>query len=143
MTEQQASEALADFLRARLDEEEAAALAASDGPWTAWRAGRVGGLGHLEHAVMRPGQKAGSRAPIAAASWVDAEHVARHDPARALREIEAKRGLLSLRDRLSYGAEVDTSALMLRGGAYVLEVAVQWAALAYADHPDYREEWRP
>ena len=60
-----------------------------------------------------------------------AHHVARHDPARVLREVEAKRRLLDVADTLlTTGLEDGWD--------------VVWAlALPYADRPGYREDWRP
>lgn len=117
------------FVRARLDEDEAAAMAASDGPWTAWR-GRPGlGLRQLEHAVTLPGQAAGSLAPIATASWLDAEHIARHDPARVLREVAAARGILAEYERRAGGGGYGYQA----GLGFVIEQM----ARAWSDHPGY------
>jgi hypothetical protein len=59
-------------------------------------------------------------------------HIARHDPARVLREVEAKRALLVLADPAS-GDGLDY------GGEWILAAM----ALAYSDHPDYRAEWKP
>jgi hypothetical protein len=67
-----------------------------------------------------------------------AGHIARHDPARVLREVEAKRRIITneqdrvleegpLPERMRDGIETDVMALL---------------ALPYADHPDYQEAWR-
>jgi hypothetical protein len=63
----------------------------------------------------------------------DAEHIARHDPARALAECAAKREILA-----NIGA----------GYSYTLTpnfITHTTKALAsvYTDHPDYRQEWAP
>ena len=56
-------------------------------------------------------------------------HIARHDPARALAECEAKRRIVSLDD--------------LDGGQDDGHVhALRCLASVYADHPDFRDEWR-
>ncbi|MFB7647108.1 DUF6221 family protein [Streptomyces sp. NPDC056084] len=65
-----------------------------------------------------------------------ATHIARHDPARILADVEAKRQIL---DGI-VGADP--------GGAYITANftagdVLGLLALPYADHPDYREEWRP
>ena len=57
-------------------------------------------------------------------SRAEAEHVGRHDPARALREVEAKRKILAL--TFQYDLMID------------LLIAL---AVVYSDHPDYRSEW--
>lgn len=64
-------------------------------------------------------------------------HIARHDPARVLREVEAKRALL----------DECVDVINLPGGwEYDDTPNLAWFALrglaaAYSDHPDYREEW--
>jgi hypothetical protein len=65
----------------------------------------------------------GSRAEeCASANWAGvAKHIARHDPARVLRGVSVRRQILK-------GASRPILALL---------------ALEYADHPDYRDEWRP
>ena len=61
----------------------------------------------------------------------NAEHIARHDPARVLRDVEAKRGMLGTLGAL---AEVQPS--------YAHMLASEMA-MAWDDHPSYREEWDP
>jgi hypothetical protein len=65
-------------------------------------------------------------------------HVVAHDPARVLREIEAKRDLLRLAERAH-----DYHETFVSGFASALEGTLRLFALAYADRPGYREEWRP
>jgi len=67
----------------------------------------------------------------------DAAHVIRHAPARVLAEVEAKRQILA-----------DCMATIANAGAgpgeYGLALStIQSLALPYADHDDYRQEWRP
>lgn len=61
---------------------------------------------------------------------VIAAHIARHDPARVLREVEAKRRIVDACER---------RGLVLSEINWVVRVL----ALPYADHDDYREVWRP
>lgn len=129
---------LVRWLTACLDEEAQSASAASDGPWTAWRESRLRGLGDLQHVVMLPGQKPGVRASIATASWVDAEHIAAHDPARVLREINAKRDLLRFAEAIHDHHETFTTGVAAR-----LEGTLRLFALAYKDRAGYRSEWAP
>lgn len=73
----------------------------------------------------------------------DAAHIARWDPARVLREVEAKRRLIaeivprvqSMDEQISteWGGSLDDAAGDL----------LRLLATAYADHPDYRPEWAP
>lgn len=64
------------------------------------------------------------------------EHVPQS--ARVLRDIEAKRQLLRVAERAHDYHETFTS-----GFASALEGVLRLFAAAYAEHPGYREEWRP
>jgi hypothetical protein len=66
---------------------------------------------------------------------VNREHIARHDPARVLREAEAKLTVLDELDLAVYGQS--------RPYVDALLFAVRQMGIAYADHPDYQENWRP
>lgn len=55
-------------------------------------------------------------------------HIVRHDPARVLREVAAKRMLV---ERLG------------RGRSAASRESVRLLALPYAQHPDYQPEWSP
>jgi hypothetical protein len=80
-----------------------------------------------------------------------ADHVARHDPARVLAECSARRRLvLACRDTrpdLSFlGARPRGMAdfpLSPRDSHQLAALALALLALPYADHHDYRPEWRP
>lgn len=73
----------------------------------------------------------------------DIEHAVRQDPARALREVDAKRLLLRLvldlraayQDDPCNGARQSDNAT----ASHILGIL----ALPYADHSEYRQEWRP
>ncbi|SFK92400.1 hypothetical protein SAMN05216275_14152 [Streptosporangium canum] len=135
---------LVAFLRARLDEDEQTARAAHGPNWNAEKRDVAYGDEWVVSAMTR----------------ADAAHIARHDPARVLREVEAKRQIInehpalpgfkeghaytvctrcsdyrgdddrSIGDRLIRPAEAPCKTLRLLG-------------LLYADHPDYRQEWNP
>ena len=66
-----------------------------------------------------------------------AKHIARHDPARVLAECAAKRRIVvnleEFRGESSWDDEKNVN------GLYLLRLL----ALPYADHPAYREDWRP
>jgi hypothetical protein len=91
-----------------------------------------------------------------------AEHIARHDPARVLREVEAKRKRLALyldaKEALAAAlknAPPDSPATahsyvrerinvnQASGRFTALETSVRLDAMAWSDHPDYRQEWKP
>jgi hypothetical protein len=111
------SDDVATFLHARLDEDESVARAcAGDGEWDA-----------DSIAIYGEGLAPEVR-----------NHMARHDPARVLADVTAKREVL----RLAEGFH-DYAETFMNGVASRMEGALRLFALAYADHPDYREEWRP
>jgi hypothetical protein len=67
----------------------------------------------------------------------------RHDPVRALREVEAKRAILAWRLSGENEPESQLTPSLRRqyreaqpGYGLVLGIAAVWS-----DHPDYREEW--
>lgn len=99
------------------------------------------------------------RGEVAQAMAWEARHIARHDPVRVLRDVEATREIIRLYEqaRADYRTLADQRArsvdldkpsptpeeyrAMDMGDAY--ERALVLLALRYADHPDYRDEWRP
>ncbi|MEW2351458.1 DUF6221 family protein [Streptomyces sp. NPDC006684] len=121
------------FLRERLDEDAAVARAASPGPW---RPGVRSGLTAVE----------GDGWTVCNADNLDAAHITRHDPVRTLAEVEAKRALLELHHEVEDPQEMqDFCATCDVTGKYPEYPCqtLRLLALPYADHPDYREEWRP
>lgn len=128
--------ALVAFLHARLDEDERLAQAASSDAGAAWTlsAGTF-------PALVSP---AGVRRVTGAESVLP--HVGRHDPARVLAEVEAKRRILDVADRLM--ADAAEQAFEPGGSVWLIYHATanrlrQYVALPYADHPDYDPAWRP
>ncbi|MEX3101221.1 MULTISPECIES: DUF6221 family protein [unclassified Streptomyces] len=131
---------LVEFVRARLDED--AELARSGETWTAFdeapgvETRRV----DVDHSF--------ERVVACTRSW-RALHIAEHDPARVLREVDAKRMNLSEleaseRDMDQAVRDGDTARYnALRSGRVALAGVVRRDATAWADHPDYREEWAP
>ena len=86
------------FLRAQLDEDEAVAKAAVKASATAWRAAPYAGedwqtVIYTGPSAIRPYDEADY--PVAErVDQADAAHIARHDPARVLREVAVWRRLL-------------------------------------------------
>lgn len=68
------------------------------------------------------------------------EHAARHDPARVLREIEAKRRILYLAVQLP---KVTASTDMFDNNRDAWREVIKQLSVSYTDRPGYREEWRP
>lgn len=134
---------LIEFLRARLAEDESAALAAS-GPkarFTQWDLSEWHGR-EEPHSLIGQGT-AGQ--PYALGHFtsspiptVQAAHIARHDPARVLAEVEAKREVIRLAERA-----YDFAPTFTTGFASAMEQALRMFAQPFAGHPDYREDWRP
>jgi hypothetical protein len=130
---------LADFLLARITEDENTARGSTAGPWR-WFPGRAGLPAFLESTGARArhwvegqsfeaptvvlGTNQGSMLRVRGR---DAEHIAAWHPTRVLAECRAKRQLVE-----SVGA--DDAAR---------EVVLRTLAVVYADHPDYSEDWRP
>lgn len=126
---------IAEFLTARYDEEQQLAKRAmgqyADGsPWGPhWTYDR-------EHfRVLIDGQLA---AAVEETSDVDGEHIAYHDPAHVLADIAAKRAVLAYLQRVT--------EVMLDANLWTLAdprtTAMRQLAAPYADHPDFRPEWR-
>lgn len=129
---------LAEFLLARIAEDETAAKAAPP----------------LEHNYDMGGHRQDERwvfdrrLPSSAdgmGNWsphngspTTAAHFSRHDPARVLAECAAKRSILQQCN--------DVQRVQRRcGDPELLSIRhiVRCLALPYAEHPDYNEEWRP
>jgi hypothetical protein len=143
---------LVRWLGVQLDEDERIAKAATPGPW--WHNPGKQWLGPeaFEKYDLRQGEEfvgyggphpfTGAVASTGPASNMqgmkDAAFIAAHDPARALREIDAKRDLLRFAEGIHDHHETFTTGVAAR-----LERTLRLFALAYVDRPGYREEWRP
>lgn len=119
---------LIGFVTARLDDDEQAARACDQKIWhagSAWAADLIDPL---------PSQRRDHPGYIPMITAEDVAHIARHDPARVLREAEAKRQRVDLAQQIASE----------RGHpfwAYAGEQLLKLEAAPYADHPDYRAEW--
>lgn len=152
---------LTEFLTARLDEDEAVARAAVDPemPGTHWRWFNDDDTPSVpdpdnsgEYLTWPTSLRTVEEFPtcyvgdlpaflIATAEEVRTGaglHIARHDPARVLAEVEAKRRIVE--GAPSNGGVFDDDAPdgIREDPWWVL----RHLASVYADHPDYREEWR-
>lgn len=110
------------FIRARCDEDEAAAKVPAGCDGNRWTAGKT--------AVL---DKDGTGA---VAMWIMpgvADHIARHDPARVLREVEAHRAMMFLVwNRANQYDGIDGT---------VADTLLSQLAAIWSDHPDYRPKW--
>ena len=151
---------IVEFLRARYDEDEAAARAAAAGG--AWRYEDGDSVGawtlydeHWTIASLRTyrheAYEYANRMPaFRHPAYVDADangrHIARHDPARVLREVEAHRRILAMHwPHKSFRGDVVTCGFCAGDGA-----AEDWPcphvrllAMPYDSHPDYDPSWSP
>ena len=123
------------FLSARLDEDEAAAKAATPPPW------RAAG----EDILSDTDDPHWAGACAANASGADAVHIARHDPVRVLREVEAKRNILArYEDCLARQEDQDYPYAPAAEQAREYEdFVLPNLAASYSGHHDYDEDWTP
>ena len=140
------------FLRARIDEDEQAARNAGDvrPVWVYDRENfRVITAPGQRTLVSADGTPLPDRWIVAAGSPdrlfldVNGAHIALHDPARVLAEVDAKRRIIDayeLATRAAVDDPLNDEAVFYAKG---LERSVLLLALPHAGHPDYREEWRP
>jgi len=122
---------LTEFLLARIAEDEEDARAADGTRWL-----------HSDKVVTfeafgPDGDYVDASSPISVDTRDNGWHIVRWSPARVLAECKAKRRLL---ERAS--PEARTTAQLVAVAA-LADDALRLLALPYADHPDYREEWRP
>lgn len=133
-----------EFIEARLVEDKAAAMAARPGPWQADRGsfGPVIGDGYLM--IGDSCYPSYDDIPVE-----DTAHIARHDPARVLRQVAALQAIAGRRagehrERRPFG-HCETCRDYDNHREYD---PVPWpcptvraVASIWADHPDYRAEW--
>jgi hypothetical protein len=123
---------LVQFLRERLDEDEALARAASPGPW-------------------RPNEETDEVVAVDGITVADGfalsgrqlrattEHIARHDPPRVLAEVDAKRQIIDL-----HGGDLNIDLIFCAHCEHHAPCpTLLMLALPYVDHPAYKSEWRP
>ncbi|MEV5596000.1 DUF6221 family protein [Streptomyces sp. NPDC052496] len=129
------SNGLIGFLRARYDEE--AVLASSGETWTAFEENERTGTRRVDVDYSI------ERVVACTRSW-RGEHIARHDPARVLRRIEAPRRAVDAYEcALTAYAHAEQSVRDLMTGAVnSWEHVLRLAAQVYDDPPDFKEEWR-
>lgn len=131
------------FLRDRYDEEEQVACAAGGAPWDA----TVPNMVHASATAQREPSVLRTSGYIASTDREEYQrHIARHSPARVLVDLEGKRGVLRQYEAVTEQVKNPVSAdnrAHARTEQHALEDVLRLLAVAYADHPDYRETWRP
>ncbi|MFE7128935.1 DUF6221 family protein [Streptomyces sp. NPDC057617] len=150
-----------DFLRARLDDDERVARAATPGPWRLDSTIHAELLNAGDGTTVIGGGRWGGEASVFE-STEDAIHIAEWDPSRVLREIDAKRRIVdiyadALEERAALRARMrevihsdsDEFGRLHQQESELIEAAeraapvVRLLAMPYGDRPGYREEWRP
>ncbi|MFC9821392.1 DUF6221 family protein [Streptomyces erythrochromogenes] len=140
------TDALVQFLRARLDEDEqtaraAAALCGCHPEAPSWEFhdgdgeddGRIHVVGDPHPVQLGKRRRLARRWNRSYDGLFAAKHIARHDPSRVLAEVDAKRQAIDACETFLHDSEDGTDPC----AATVLCAL----ALPYADHPDYRQEW--
>jgi hypothetical protein len=143
---------LRDFIAARLDEDFDVATAAGSGRWVHEGHGRVGDDSaddYNDYVIVYD-----EGAPTEA----QADHIARHDPARVLREVAAKRRVLARHCtpeaddyRAKYGGELgcvgcgdwESGSADIVWNVEYIENCPELRDLAapFSDHPDFDPNW--
>lgn len=129
-----------EFITARLDEAGAAAKAAArakqDGEeWHLDPDPEVWGIG-FGTGILRTD---GNSVAMAIGSYA-ADHIARHDPARVLRDIEAKRAIVHrYEEQLAKASE----NAMEEDRAWILWPVIAHIAAIDRNHPDFDPDWCP
>jgi Family of unknown function (DUF6221) len=141
------------FLEARLDEDEAAAVAAAEADKRYGGRPHWSALGNIVIDAGDPDWAVADLGPCLEDASV-AAHIVRHDPARVLREVEADRKLLAeLEQARKFSDHMFSSPLpegvasgevlgeRMRAATQVLtlERVVVIRAERFSDHPDYRQ----
>lgn len=145
------------FLLARLDEDEGVAQAAGADQWRVWCAAEIEGddnpyLDEAERRAHLAGEPGGYVKRHDEECQIEgpcmtlydeggherahALHIVRHDPARTLAEVEAKRRIVAMGQDFDVYSEPYTAQ-------QTWERTTRLLALPYADHPHYRPEWAP
>lgn len=136
---------LMQWLGAQLDEDERVAKAANAGPWSVNDETYAETIYAADGTDVVAGGRWGGEASVFN-DTEDALHIVRHDPARVLREVEAKRRILAevvpemnrMDDQLETEFGTPSNPEPYESGKLL-----RLLALPYADRPGYRDEWRP
>lgn len=126
---------LAEFVLARVADDEAVAREASPGPWDVDSEVYAEYVSDADGLAVISGARWGGEASVFN-DTDDALHLVRWHPARVLAECEAKRRIVAA---ITAWLDEHSDEDHVPAG----DDALCWLALPYADHPDYRAEWRP
>lgn len=131
---------LVQWLTAQLDADERIARAATAGPWRAHDT-HLGQYGHAATVLSGDGNDIDLRAWLPSMSnepwdekrnvWADAAHIAAHDPARVLRDIDRNRRTLTRCQEAMFAA----SPMLV----HFAKQTLREMALSFSDRPGYAE----
>ncbi|MEU8799591.1 DUF6221 family protein [Spirillospora sp. NPDC048819] len=127
---------LVEFLRARLARDEQIARACSGIPWKAVPSGTI----HTDTAHADGGEPG---FVASAENEAYAEHIARHNPSRALAGVAAARQIIDDYEKQAWILDQGHRTPELEAAQAARETVLRCLALAYASHPAYRDDWRP
>lgn len=136
--------ALLAFIEERLTEDEQVARAADQEAWVVVVVDATFGTAQIE--CGNEGWLVSSHYEDAEFRLGDADHIARHNPARVLREVEAKRRLLARHHRTALAVDPYDNAHLTReecdadGDDWPCR-DVRSLASIWANHPDFHAEW--
>lgn len=155
---------LADFLLARIAEDEKSAREATPGPWrveghrdegpedAAWSVESATAKEHgYPASVVEVDLDRDYHMPMGGCvRRPDAEHIARHDATRVLDRCVAERQIVELHGWTKAAYIGDEPQISCETCGTPLDSpepwpcqTLRWLATSYADHPDYRSDWRP
>ena len=143
------NEDLVTWLRAQLDEDERGAREAAERDSGEWFMGDRWNVYRIEDEARYDDDYQGEENRLVVYGNIksQSEHIARHDPARVLAEVEAKRRILDGWREADREAHVDDGdervAALMQGRLLAYQAVTRRLGLPYADRPGYREEWRP
>jgi len=141
------------FLNARLNEDEATAKTATAGPW------EFEGDDPTDDEIYSVHDGIVDLVGVTVAFTRDrnvanGQHIALHDAARVLREVEAKRAIIAGHGPPNGGRDADRcrvcTAIAYTGMGHADArrfrapcPTLLFLAAVWSDHPDYRKEWKP
>lgn len=143
---------LVSFINARLDEDEHTASAIERKYWDrhdTW----VEAGGHCATVLSRNPADQWDIAPVAwlptfqsvgwdvPGPWASSIHIARHDPARVLREVAAKRRILRGHPHITLGDKYLCDRCHPTRPTHTWCDHLRALAAIWSDHPDFQQEW--
>lgn len=132
---------IVEFLEARLDEDEETARDAAG--WDSSGSVRDDGLWRRDgvNSVIDSSRRMVVFGDGSAPDDSKATYIAHYDPARALAEVAAKRGVLTEYVNVFWVSPSVHCTAWTDGGQAARETAIRLFAAVYSSHSDYQKEW--